>query len=1084
MTSEVFVFPVSYGQQRLWFMEQLQPGTSLFNLSIPVRLNTPVSVKILERSLNEIVCRHESLRTTFAVVHEKVVQLINPSVEHKLVVVDLTHLSPSAREEEGARLASIEAQTPFDLIHGPLLRTTLIKIDDLDHIFILTMHHIISDGWSLGIFWRELNTLCQAFAAGNPSPLPELTIQYADFSVWQREWLQGGALDSQLAYWKHQLSDLPVPELPTDNPRPKIQTFAGARYPVSIPGELTAALMAASRREGVTLFMMVLAAFQTLLYRYTGQPDTVLGTYIAGRNRSELEAVIGFFLNTLVLRTKLNSNDSFAEVLKRVRQVTLEAYAHQDVPFAKLVEELQPVRDLGRNPLFQVMFQLLNVPTLSREKDAPQPNVMEVPCVSSVFDLSFMLEEVGMELSGHIEYNTALFNANSIKRMFGHYLNLLEQVLGDMHQRIGDLQLQTRAEQIQQAEWNRTERDYSQSGDIVSWFDAQVKLRPDAVAFFCNGQELTYGEIDRRSNKLARFLQSQGAGPEKIVGVYLDRSFDFIVALISIFRVGAVYLPLDPSYPSARLRFMIEDAKISVLITKRELLGIVGGQCSNTICIDADFEEINRQHESKLDPVVKVSPEQPAYVIYTSGSTGEPKGVIVPHRQVINRFQWMWEAYPFEPHEVCSQKTAVSFVDSIWELLGPLLQGIPTLIIPDEVIRDPFALIKALGEYRVTRLWVVPSLLGWVLDAEPDLEKRLPLLKFWVTSGEALSVELLEKFQQQMPGSILYNLYGTSEVWDVTWFDTREYKSTTRRHVPIGTPISNMKIYVVDSCFRLAPIGIPGELWVGGDGLATSYLGDPALSAEKFVPDVFGAEAGAKLYRTGDLVRYLPNGDLEFLQRIDTQVKVRGFRVELGEVESALCRCPGVKEAVVVFQDQDGAEKRVVGYVVMKGLHPPTMADLRSLLKEVLPDHMIPAALVPMESLPLLPNGKRDKLQLPKPKLDERRVNGKHVPPGSEVEMMIAGVWSDVLQFEQIGLHDNFFDLGGHSLLLFQVYSKLRDRFDQQFSITDLFKYPTVSALANYFTAGPAHEATALQNVRDRVQKHRQSFSRIQAQAG
>jgi amino acid adenylation domain-containing protein len=905
---------LSFSQARLWFLAQLAPESFFFNEIDTVRFDFAVDVTVLERSLNEIVRRHEALRTTFEVCDGEPVQVVAPTLSIPLPLVDLCPLPKEEREAGARRLVDEETRRPFDLAHGPLVRSTLIKMGEDDYVFVLAMHHIICDGWSMGIFWDELSAVWWAFAVGKPSPLPELPIQYADFAVWQRARIQGELLQSQLAYWRKQLTDLPTLELPVDRPRPAVQTFSGARESLQLSPRLAAALTALSQREGVTLFMTLLAAFKTLLHRYTGQEDLAIGTFIANRTRAEIEKLIGFFVNSLVLRTNLEGNPTFRELLAHVREVTLGAYAHQDLPFEKLVEEIQPERDLGRNPLFQVVFQLVNLPTMKATSNSADDGFPDVERGTAILDIVFhMWEEHDGSLGGLLEYNTDLFEALTIRRLLEHFRNLLQSIVARPEAPLSELRLISMAERQQVlVEWNATEKPYPLDRSLGEVFEQQVARRPQATAFLCDGAGLTYADLDRRSNQLGQHLRAVGVGPETLVGIFLDRSFDMVVALLAVLKAGGAYLPLDPSYPEARVTFMLKDSGAPVVLTRKSLTGVFAGSTTEIVCVDTDEPVIRKQSASSLR--AEVTPRTLAYVIYTSGSTGKPKGVAVEHRQILNRLAWMWETYPFAQDEVGCQKTPLGFVDSIWELLGPLLQGVPTVIIPERIVKDPYALVTTLREHRCTRLWLVPSLLGVLLDTHPNLQRDLPALRFWVSSGEALTAELVERFERQMPESVLYNLYGTSEIWDATWYDPRTRGDELSR-VPIGRPINNVQTYILDRYLQPVPIGGFGELHVGGHGLARGYLNRPELTAEKFISHPFSENGTARLYKTGDCARYLPDGNIEFLGRIDQQVKLRGFRIELAEVESALAEYPGIRQAAVTVREDTPGDQRLVAYV-------------------------------------------------------------------------------------------------------------------------------------------------------------------------
>jgi amino acid adenylation domain-containing protein len=906
-------FPLSFAQERVWFQDRLLPGNHLFNLHSDWRFTYKVDVDILQQSLNEVVRRHESLRTTFRSADGQPAQIIAPSLNLTLPVVDLRKLPESEREDKAHWLAQEEALRPFDLEQGPLVRTALLRMGDDEYILLLTMHHIISDGWSVRLFWSELLAIWTAFDNGEPSPLPDLPIQYADFAVWQRDWLQGDVLETQLNYWKKQLADLRILPLPTDHPRPPVQTAHGATHSITFSRELSVALGMLSQQEGVTLFMTLLAAFQTLLFRYSGQDDIAVGTFIANRNRAEIEGLIGFFVNALVLRSDFSGLPSFRQLLKQARNTTLEAYENQDLPFARLVQEIQPQRDLSRNPLFQVAFQVLNTPSLNQneaDSDLPLP---EVQSGTAIFDITFTVWESAGGLAGEIEYNTDLFDPDTVSRMASHYQILLTGIVADPDRCVHDLPLLSDAERQLLDEWNATSTEYPDQESIVSLFEAQVARTPEATAFICEGQQLSYQELDRRANQLGHYLQELGVAPETLVGICLERSLNFVVALLGVLKAGGAYLPLDPSYPEQRLEFMVDDSGASVLLTQTHLRTAFSATQARLVCVDAESEAIAKQSESHPDR--NVTPQHLAYVIYTSGSTGKPKGVAVEHKQLLNRFAWMWKCYPFDPDEVGCQKTALNFVDSIWELLGPLLKGIPTAIIPDRALKDANTLVTILAEQRVTRIWVVPSFLRMLLETFPDLQGRLPRLKFWVSSGEALPVELSERFRKLMPNSVLYNLYGTSEVWDVTWYDPGTQGQALSR-VPIGRSISNMQVYILDNQLQPVPIGIPGELYVGGVGLARGYIKRPEMTAEKFIPSPFSDKPGARLYRTGDLARYRLDGNIEYFGRIDHQVKIRGFRVELGEVEMMLAQHPRVQQIAVIAREDNPGDQRLVAYVV------------------------------------------------------------------------------------------------------------------------------------------------------------------------
>ena len=1044
-------FPLSFAQQRLWFLDQLEPGKSVYNIPKAIRLSGPVDVDALNKTLDAIVARHEVLRTTFTTLDGNPRQVITPSRSVELTITDLSERPEAEREEEVQRLLKEEAGRPFNLSQDLMLRATLLRMSGEEHILLLVMHHIASDGWSMGILFRELAIFYEAFSKENTPSLPELPIQYVDFTHWQQGWLQGDVLEEQLSYWKEQFAEGPsVLELPTDRPRPVIQTYRGKRQHLVLSKALTESLNSLSRREGVTLFMTLLTAFVTLFHRYSGQEDIVVGSPIAGRTHVELEDLIGFFVNTLVLHTNLSGNPTFRELLGQIKELALGANVHQDLPFEKLVEELKPERDLSMSPLFQVMFVLQNAPGKALELSGLTLNPLEIDNETAKFDLTLSMIEAEDGLKGSMEYNTDLFEEATITRMLGHFQILLEGIVADPEQRLSNLPLLDEGERHQLlVEWNDTQTNYAdlpsvKDSSIHELFEAQVERTPDAVALIFEDQQLTYHDLNMRSNQLAYYLKDRGVGSGVIVGICIERSLEMVIGLLGILKAGGAYLPLDPSYPRERLDFMLEDSKVPLLVTHERLLEILPKQSAEVVCLDSNW--VNITQESVENPTSDTTIDDPAYVIYTSGSTGKPKGVLGLHRGAINRFAWMWDAYPFKENEVCCQKTSLNFVDSVWELFGPLLWGIPTVVIPDEIVNDPDKMVSAFAAHQVTRIVLVPSLLRVILDLNVDLFSRLPNLKFWVSSGEALTVELSQRFEESMPQSVLLNLYGSSEVSaDVTWYDT-ELMSKEMTSIPIGRPIANTQTYMLDRHLNHVPIGVPGELYIGGDGLAQGYLNLPELTAEKFIHNPFSSDPGARMYRTGDLARYLPDGNIEFLGRIDHQVKIRGFRIELGEIEAVLGGHPSIQETVVIRREDEPGEVRLVAYVVANGT--PTADELRNFFKEKLPEYMLLSVFVTLETLPLTPNGKVDLLALPTPDRNRSEMEDSLVAPRDTLELQLTKIWEKVLGVQPISVKDNFFDLGGHSLLAVKLFAQIEKIIGVNLPLATLFQAPTVEHLA------------------------------------
>jgi amino acid adenylation domain-containing protein len=1048
---EVFAFPTSFAQQRLWFLHQWDSNTPLYNVARPFRLAGPLDVSALERSVNEIVRRHESLRTSFSMVDGQPVQVITPALTITVPVVDLSSIPEVEREAEALRLASEEARLPFDLSHGPLLRVTVLRLAEQEHCLLLTLHHIVSDGWSMSVLFRELSALYKALLTGKPSPLAELPIQYPDFAVWQRRWLQGEVLNRQLAYWKKKLADAPAAlELPTDRPRPPVQTYRGARQSLVLPKELNEALKTLSRRQGVTLFMTLLAAFQTLLYRYTGQDDIVVGSPIAGRNRKEIEGLIGFFVNTLVLRTDLSGDPSFRELLGRVRDGALDAYTHQELPFEKLVEELHPRRSLSHSPLFQVLFALQNVPTTGLQLAGLTVSGLKADRETATFDLSLQIVEESNSLKGTIEYNTDLFDEATIGRMRGHFQTLLESIVADPDRRISDFSLLTESERHQLlVEWNDTRPEYPKDRCIQQLFEEQVERTPDAVAIVFEGQELTYRELNRRANRVARRLIGFGVGPEVLVGICLERSPEMVVGILGVLKAGGAYVPLDPLYPKDRLAFMLEDSEIQVVITEERLTSCLPPRKAHVVYLDA-LDRWSGLEASQLstNPDHRTTASNSAYVIYTSGSTGKPKGVLITQYNVTRLLRATESWFHFDQNDIWTLFHSYAFDFSVWEIWGALLYGGRLVVVPYWVSRSPQLFYKLLSKHKVTVLNQTPSAFGQLIEAEKSSNDPADLaLRLAIFGGEALDVQLLkpwfDRHGDQRPQ--LVNMYGITETTvHVTYRPITTKNLSTSRGSLIGKPIPDLELYVLDQNQNLVPIGVAGELYVGGAGVGRGYLNRPELTAERFVPNPFRAQAGQRLYRSGDLVRHLPSGDLEYLGRIDAQVKIRGFRIELGEIESVLRQHAAVREVVVIARGEKPPDQRLLAYVV-SAQPAPTISELNDFLRQKLPAYMVPANFVFLEALPLTSNGKIDRGKLPDPDPSRPEQESSFVAPRTPVEELLAEIWGDVLNLRQVGVHDNFFELGGHSLLLTQVASRIEQTFQLALPLRVLFDAPTIA---------------------------------------
>lgn len=908
--------PLSFAQQRLWFLEHLEADNLTYTFPAALHLSGPLNIQALRHSLHTIGQRHEILRTTFETHMGQPVCVLAPTVELPLVVTDLRHLHPSQRERELDRLLDQQIQQPYDLSQGPFLRTNLYWLDHERWLLLFTVHDIIADGWSFNVLYRELTDLYAAYAAGNTPTLPPLPVQYADVAHWQRQRLQGSFLDTQLAYWKNQLAGIPdLLYLPTDRPRPPVESNRGAAQYQSFPPALTDALKALSRHEGVTLFMTMLAAFATLLSRYSGQNDILVGSPIANRTRSEMEHLIGFFVNTLVFRVDTEGSPTFRDLLRRVRIMALDAYAHQDMPFENLVEVLHPERNLSYHPIFQVMFGLDHVQVHVPEFPGVQVSPLPPRRVTAMFDMSVLFEETPDGVSGTWEYATDLFDDATIDRMQQHYEQLLWSAAANPNTPIDALPMMSGDERERVlVEWNQTAADYPRTVCIHELFEAQAELHPQDVALISGNRQVCAADVNRRANQIARLLQRMGVAPEMPVGICMERSPELVIGLLAILKAGGAYVPLDPNYPAGRLAFMMQDAHISLLLTQRHLIQRLPTHTAHVLCLDDENGAWQDEPDDNLPRTT--TPESVAYIIYTSGSTGTPKGVQGLHRASINRFAWMWKTYPFQADDICCQKTSLSFVDSVWEIFGPLLRGVPLVLIPDDVAKDPSRLVHELSRHHVTRMVLVPSLLQAMLESAPDIRQRLPTLNHWTTSGEALSTDLLQRFHQQMPGAVLLNLYGSSEVAaDATCYDTTRSEQALSL-VPIGRPIANIRAYILDQNRQPVPVGVPGELYLAGDGLARGYFNRPDLTAERFIPNPFASEPDERLYKTGDRVRYLPDGTIAFLGRVDQQVKLRGYRIEPGEIEYHLRQHPVVREAAVLVREERPGDPRLVAYVV------------------------------------------------------------------------------------------------------------------------------------------------------------------------
>ena len=1053
---------VSFAQERLWFIDRLAPGGSAYNLPVALRLTGELAPSLVARIFSEIVRRHEILRTTFDEAEGRPVQVVAPAAPVTLPQIDLGALAAAAREDEAERLATAEARRPFDLARGPVLRLALVRLDAGEQVLLATMHHIASDGWSARVLISEVAALYEAFGRGLPSPLPELPIQYADFASWQRQWLQGAVLDAELAYWRQQLpAGRPPTELPTDRPRPAVQSTRGRSRLASLPALLVEGLRELGHRQGATLFMTLLTGILALLNRVTGQEDLTIGTPIAGRNRAELEKLIGCFVNTLALRAVLDAGRTFGENLAAVRQAAVGAFSHQELPFEKLVAELKPERDLGRTPLFQVMFVLQNtrVPALTLPGLDLEP--LPVESRTAAFDLTVRLVETASGVESVWEHRSDLFDPATIVRLQRQLERLLAGAVAEPGRRLAGLPLLSAAERHHLVlEWAGSGKERRTERCLHRLFEERAARRPAATALICGELRLSYGDLDRLADRLAHRLRGLGVGPEARVGLCAERSAEVVVGILGILKAGGAYVPLDPAYPAERLAFVVADAGVRVLVA-----GPGAEAAAAALAEAAPQLAVVRLGVGEEDLADEGPPALPggavadnlAYAIYTSGSTGRPKGVLVSHRQVVRLLTATAPWFAFGEDDVWTLFHSHAFDFSVWEIWGALAFGGRLVVVPHWASRSPEELGDLLRRERVTVLNQTPSAFRGLMQCEAarPLDAAPLALRWVIFGGEALELQSLapwfERHGEAPPR--LVNMYGITETTVHVTFRPLARHDTERAGSAIGVPIPDLRVWLLDRALEPVPIGVPGELCVGGAGLARGYLGRPELTAGRFVPDALSGWPGARLYRSGDLARYRADGELEYLGRIDQQVKVRGFRIEPGEIEAALLAHPAVATAAVVARD-DGGGTRLVAYLVAGPDGAPSVTELKAFLARRLPEHMVPAAFVALAALPLTPNGKLDRRALPAPGGDRPELARAYLPPRTPAEEQLAAIWCELLGLERVGALDNFFELGGHSLLATQLMTRIRRGFGVELPIRSLFEAPDLAALAELVLAG------------------------------
>lgn len=1031
--------PLSFAQQRLWFLSQIEPGCPFYNVARAIRMSGDLSIEALENAVETITIRHESLRTNFDSVNGTPVQLIKSPPKRGIASADLTRVNEDELEEEVGRLAFQAARRPFDLAGEPLIRVGLIRARRNDHVLLLVMHHVIADGWSFRVFLGEMALLYRAFRSGMPAPLAELHIQYADFATWQREAARGEEFEADLSYWTNQLCDYSsVLALPLDRPRPPVQTFNGAVWSSAVPVELSTRLMEFSRQRGVTLFMTLLAAFIACLWRYAGQDGISVGSPIANRQLVDVEGLIGFFVNTLVLSFDLKGNPGFHELLGRVRDRMLEGLARQNVPFEKLVEKLQPERELSHHPLFQVMFDLQSSPERV-ELPGIDSRVFEVHNGAAKFDMTLQVKETAERLDCAIEYNTDLFDGITAATMLGHYTALLESVVACPHGRVSELIMLREAERHQLViEWNATEVDHGLAFSVTELFEGQAAQTPHAVAVVADDCCITYGELNRRANQLGRQLRLMDAGPEAVVGVWVERSIDMVVGLLGILKSGAAYLPLDPNHPAERVAMMLREAYTPVIVSQPGVSERVRLFDREVLILDSGCEAMARQDCSNFRS--GAGPESLCYVMYTSGTTGKPKGIAITHRGVV-RLAKGADYVNLNSEETVLQYAPITFDVSTFEIWGSLLNGARLVMAP------PYQLsLEELGsmlkKHQVTTLWLPAGLFHLMVDER--LEDMMHLNQL-LAGGDVLSAPHTLKVLDSLRTSAMVNGYGPTEATTFACCYVLNDPRQVGVSVPIGRAITNTQVYILDGSFQVVPTGVIGELCVGGPGLAREYRCSPELTAEKFIPNPFFEKPGARLYRTGDLVRSRRDGVIEFLGRRDSQVKIRGFRIEPGEVETLLCQHPAVREAAVVPREIRAGDKSLVAYVTANDGRRLSDNELRAHLKGRLPEYMLPASFVVLSGMPLTHNGKVNRRALPVP---EQAGPETIVLPRTPTEELLARIWADVLAVEQVSCEESFFHLGGHSLLATQVVSRVRDRCHVDMPVRSVFEAPTVTQFA------------------------------------
>ncbi|HHV28103.1 MAG TPA: amino acid adenylation domain-containing protein [Clostridium sp.] len=1051
--------PLTVAQQRLWILQQMDPNNTAYNMFMPLKVKGDIDVNAFDRAVNEVIKRHESLRTVFAEEEGSSYQKILPELKIKTEIKDFRS-SQDERYKLAFEWIMNETERPFDLAKGPLIRWVLARVDDQESYLSVIMHHIISDGFSVSIMYNEISSFYDAFTRGRNINLPELPVQYADFTIWQRSIQKKKFLKTQLEYWQKKLpKDIRPLELPTDRKRQASISSDGKMHRIIIPQEIVNALKELrAKEEGVTLFMILVAAFRVLLYLYSGQEDIIIGSPLANRNRREIKDLIGFFVNMVALYTDISDNPTFMEVLKREKKTCLEAYENQDIPFEYLMDELNIKRELGRNPLFQVALSFQSITDDTIKIGDAIVEKMNFEKKGAMFDITLLLYDRGHSVDGWIEYSTALFNADTIERFSEHFINLLSEVAENSNKRLFDIQLLSKDEFKRIVkEWNNTQAEYSEDLCIHQMFEAQVEKTPDAVALFFEGKELTYKELNRRANRLANYLIELGVKNNTFVGICMERSFEMIVGLLAILKAGGAYLPLDPSYPCERIDFMLKDLKVDIVLTQERLLEKLSDDIPQRICLD--IHEYLYEKQTEENPNVKVDSDNLAYVIYTSGTTGKPKGVMVCHKPVINLIEWVNKTFNINTEDRLLFVTSICFDLSVYDIFGILGAGGTVHIPPEASLKDPEQILSILCENRITFWDSAPAALSQLVPFLSRIKEgsNTTNLRLAFLSGDWIPVSLPDSIRNVFKNAQVISLGGATEatIWSnyyVIGEVNPEWSS-----IPYGKPIQNAKYYILDKNMKPCPIGVPGDLYIGGDCLALGYANQLELTKKKFIPNIFSDKPGAKMYHTGDKARFWSDGTMEFIGRVDNQVKIRGFRIELDEVQTVLGQYPKLANVAVIAKEMSAGDKRLVAFVVPKDGNSITSAELREFLRTKLPEYMIPSSFIMIDRIPITTNGKLDRNALLEYSPSKESTE-EHVAPVNKAEETLTKIWSELLGIDVISTTDNLFDLGGHSLLVAQMVLQVKQQMDIEISVKDIFTYPTIKELANQIVNGAVEE--------------------------